>query len=92
MLGPELMCWDSNPAKTQFGIQTHVAGTPTQPKRCLGLEPMWLGLKPSQNPWYLVSEPNEAQVLKVSSQKEFSKRQSDRQEVDLIRYREKHTP
>ena len=27
-----------------------------------------LGLKPSQNPWYLVSGPNEAQVLDVSSQ------------------------
>ena len=58
----------------------------------MGLEPTWLGLKPSQNPWYLVSEPNEAQVLEVSSQKEFTERQSDRQEVDLIRYREKHTP
>ena len=39
---------------------------------------MWLGLKPSQNPQYLVSEPNEAQVLDVSSQKEFSERQRDR--------------
>ena len=28
-----------------------------------------LGLKPSQNPWYLVSGPNEAQVLNVLSQK-----------------------
>ena len=28
--------------------------------------------------WYLVSGPNEAQVLDVSSQKEFSERQSDR--------------
>ena len=37
-----------------------------------------LGLKPSQNPWYLVSGPNEAQVLDVSLLKEFSDRQSDR--------------
>ena len=37
-----------------------------------------LGLKPSQNPWYLVSGPNEAQVLDVSLQKEVSERQSDR--------------
>ena len=35
----------------------------------LGLEPPWLGLEPSQNPQYLVSGPNEAQVLDVSSQK-----------------------
>ena len=48
------------------------------PKPCLGLEPTWLGLKPSQNPQYLVSGLNEAQVLDVSSQKEFSERQSDR--------------
>ena len=52
---------------------------------------MWLGLKPSQNPQYLVSGPNEAEVLDISSQKEFSERQSDRSEVDLFRYREKHT-
>ena len=58
----------------------------------MGLEPTWLGLKPSQNPWYLVSGPNEAQVLDVSSQKEFSERQSGREEVDLFRFREKHTP
>ena len=31
--------WDLNPC----------AGTQTQPKPCLGLKPMWLGLKPSQN-------------------------------------------
>ena len=40
---------DSNPAKTQFGTQTHVAGTRTQPKPCLELEPTRLGLEPSQN-------------------------------------------
>ena len=43
-----------------------------------GLEPMWLGLESSQNPQYLVSGPNEAQVLDISLQKEFSERQSDR--------------
>ena len=32
ILGPEPMCWDSNPAQTQFGSQT-------QAKACLGLEP-----------------------------------------------------
>ena len=44
----------------------------------LGLEPMWLGLKPSQKPQYLVSGPNEAHGLDISLQKEFSERQSDR--------------
>ena len=39
---------------------------------------------------HLVSGLNEAQVLDVSLQKEFSETQSDRQEVDLSR--EKHTP
>ena len=43
-----------------------------------GLELMWLGLESSQNPWYLVSELNKVQVLNISSQKEFSERQSDR--------------
>ena len=33
----------------------------------------------------LVLGPNEAQVLDVSSQKEFSERQNDRLEVDLFR-------
>ena len=33
---------------------------------------------------------NEAQVLDVSPQKEFSERQSDRKEIDL--FREKYTP
>ena len=44
----------------------------------LGLESMWLGLEPSLNPECLVSGPNEAQVLGVSLQKEFSETQSDR--------------
>ena len=56
--------WDSNPH-----------GWDSKPvKPCLGLEPMWLGLKPSQNPQYLVSGPNKAQVLDVSLQKEFSEK------------------
>ena len=55
----------------------------------LPTELTWLGLKPSQNPWYLVSGPNEAKVLDVSLQKEFSERQSDRSEVDS--FREKFT-
>ena len=59
---------DSNPC----------AGTRTQPKPCLALEPTWLGLKPSQNPQYLISGANETQVLNVSLQKELSERQSDR--------------
>ena len=42
------------------------------------LNPHILGLEPNPNPWYLVSGPNEAQVLDVSSQKESSERQSDR--------------
>ena len=57
-----------------------MAGTWTQPKPSLRLKPMWLGLKHNQNPQYLVlvSGPNEAQVLDVSSRKEFSEWQSDR--------------
>ena len=43
-------------------------------------------------PKSMVSGPNEAQVLDVSSQKEFSERQSDRWEVGLFRIREKHPP
>ena len=31
-LGPETVCWDSNPAKTLFGTLTHVAGIQTQLK------------------------------------------------------------
>ena len=50
-----------------------------------------MGLKPSQNLQYLISEPNEAQVFNVSSQKEFS----ERQRVDkkwIYSDTEKHTP
>ena len=36
-LGIEPMCWDLNPAKTQFGTWTHMAGAWTQSKSCLGL-------------------------------------------------------
>lgn len=62
-----------------------MAGTETKSKLCLGLEPTWLGLKPSQNPQCLVSGPNETRVLGVSWQKELSERQSDRLEVDSFR-------
>ena len=91
LLKPCTSDWDLNPC----------SGTRSQPKPRLGLEPMRLGLEPSQNPdWdlnpcsqdsnlakthslpteitHLVSGLNEAQVLDVSSQKEFSERQSDR--------------
>ena len=45
-----------------------------------------IGLEPqSSEVTYLVSGLNEAQVLDVSSQTEFSERQSDRQEVDFLR-------
>ena len=47
--------------RTGFGIKTVYLR--------LGFEPMWLGLKPNQNPCYLVSEHTEAQVLDVSSKK-----------------------
>ena len=63
-----ISAWDLNPR----------AGTRSQPKSSLKLEPTWLGLKPSQNPGYLFSGPNKAQVLGVSLQKEFSEKQSDR--------------
>ena len=67
MIGTHVL--DSNPAKTQ-------------PKPILGLEPMWLGLKPGQNPaWDLNPcglRPNEAYVLDASSHKEFSERQNDK--------------
>ena len=39
---------------------------------------------------HLVSGVNAARVLDLSSQKEFSERQSNRQEVDL--FKKKHTP
>ena len=44
----------------------------------LRLKPMWLGLKTSQNPQYLVSGLNVAQVLDALSLKELSERQSNR--------------
>ena len=61
-----------------------MAGTQTWPKLRLGLEPTQPELEPGQNSrlpteiTHLVSGLNEAQVLDVSSQKEFSERQSDR--------------
>ena len=68
VLKPFISAWDLNPC----------VGTRTQPESCLGLEPTWLGFEPRQNPQYLVSGPNEAQVLDVSSQKEFRERQRDK--------------
>ena len=69
-----------------------MARAQSQPKPSLGLKPTWLGLELSQNPQHLVSGPSEVQILDVSSQKEFSERESDREEVGLFRFREKHTP
>ena len=48
--------WDSNPP-----------GWDSNQAKSLGIEPTWMGLKPSQNPHYLVSGANEAQVLDASS-------------------------
>ena len=53
-------------------------GSPALQVNSLPTELTWLELKPSQNPWYLVSGPNEVRVLDVSSQKEFGERQNDR--------------
>ena len=50
------------------------AGTQTQSKHRLGLEPFFFLIELT----HLVSEINKAQVLCVWSQKEFSKKQSDR--------------
>ena len=68
--------WDSNPhgqdsslAKTLLGTWTHMTGTQSQPK-----PPKSLPTEITN----LVSGPNEAQVLDVSSQKEFSERYSER--------------
>ena len=66
--------WDS----IRIELSQNLAWDSNEAKLCLGLKPTWLGLKPSQNPWYLVSGLNEAQVLDVSPQKELSRRQSDR--------------
>ena len=95
----EQNCWSYRSSETVYhrlGLEPICPGTWwTQPKSSLRLEPMWLALKPSQNPvwdlnqtwlwlkpnqnpWYLVLGHNKAQVLDVSSQKEFSERQSDR--------------
>ena len=62
----------------------------TLPKPSLEVKPRWLGLEGGQNSLsceiiHLVSGPNEAQALDVSSQKEFSERQSGREEVDLFK-------
>ena len=73
-----LISWLQSPSAGILEPKETIFGTQIQRKPCLELEPTWLGLKPSQNPWYFVSGPKEAQILDVSSQKEFSERQSDR--------------
>ena len=98
----ETMCWLTVVMKlcTSNWDLNQRAGTRTESKPRLGLEPTRLGLEPSQTPdwdlnphnWdsdpaqthslpteitHLVSGLNEAQVLDVSSQKEFSEKQSD---------------
>ena len=73
-----LISWLQSPSAGILEPKETIFGTQIQRKPCLELEPTWLGLKPSQNPWYLVSGPNEVRVLDVSSQKEFGERQNDR--------------
>ena len=70
---------NSNPVKTLIGTWTHVTRTETQPI-LIGTWTHSLLIKIT----HLVSGHTEAQVLCVSAQKEFSERQSDRQEVDLL--------
>ena len=50
-----------------------------------------LGLEPGLNLWCLVLGHNEAQALDVSLQN-FSERHSERKEVNLFRFKEKHAP
>ena len=52
--------------------------SPTLQVDSLPTELTWLELKPSQNPWYLVSGPNEAQVLDILLKKKLSERRSNR--------------
>ena len=67
---------DSETFYLRLGLEPTCLGL--QPKPSFKLEPTCLELEPGQNPWYLISGPNKAQVLDVSLQKEFSERQSDR--------------
>ena len=69
-----LISWLQSPSAVILEPKETIFGTQIQPKPCLELKYTWLGLKPSQNPWYLVSGPNEARVIDVSSQKEFGKK------------------
>ena len=87
--------------KPNHFLPNHFLGVETMQLR-LGLEPTCWDSSPAKTQigtWthgllteitHLVSGLNEAQVLNVSSQKEFSERQSDKEEVDL--FREKRTP
>lgn len=54
----------------------------TQPGPRLGLEPIFPFLIRST---YLESRLTEAQVLCISAQKELSERQSDSEDIDLLR-------
>ena len=56
----------------------------TQQKLRLGLEPTFFFF-PLIRITHMVSGLTEAQVLCVSAEKEFRERQSDRQEIDLLR-------
>lgn len=69
--------WPEPSQNTDWDLNSR-ARTRTQPKARLGLEPM----VPDFRITHLVSE---VQVLHASAQKEFSERQSDRQEMDFLR-------
>ena len=59
-------------------VKLMTLATRTQPEARLGLEPMIFLVRIT----HLVLGLTEAQVFCVSVQKEFNKRQSDRQEID----------
>ena len=68
-------------SELRLGLEpTCHARTQTQPKPSLGLKPMVL-----IRITHPVSGLTEVQFLHVSTQKELSERQSDQQEIDLLR-------
>ena len=70
-----------SPRTESYSLECHLSGI------CRGETlKLRLGLEPSllTKITHLVSGLNEPQAVYVSVQKEFSKRQSDRQEVDLL--------
>ena len=91
LLSPSLTLFTKHWAVHHLSISfcPYVAGTLCYPS---SLSHVQLGLEPSQNLQCLVSGPKEAQVLDVSLQKEVIEIESRRQEVDLFRFREKHSP